>query len=338
MNKINNENILKIKKSYIIKMIIGLIIFVGSFIIFCFGVTNTINSKGKAEHLNEVILLNENKIGKKVYLNISGISSSIAKYGKSTNAYYYAWDKEYNYIVYLKESTAKKIYNKDLEANPVRIEGTTSKISKELKNIVIKQYNSSLNDGEEKLTIDNFNSIFGDVYLNEVGSSFSRNLSYYIFGLLFLIIGMGFLLSGFIRLIRTVINIKNISKEELKKIEKDINGIESKYYDKYQLYITKKYLLLLNGRFAKVNYSDILWMYPYEQKFIIIKGTKSIKIYTSSKDYYVFATARDNKNNEKDFEELFNYIKRHNRNIKLGYSKDNIDSFKKEEEEIEVLE
>ncbi len=337
MNKIKNVNILKIKKSYLIKIIIGLIIFVGSFIIFFFGVTNTINAKGKPEHLNDVIISNENKIGKRVYLNISGISSSIAKYGKSTDAYYYAWDSDYNYIVYLKESTVKMIINKDLEANPVRIEGTTSKIEKKLMNIVIKQYNETVDDNDEKLTINNFKNIYGDVYLNEVSSSFNRIIFYYVFGTVFLIIGMGFLLSGLIKIIQTRFNLKKYSNEELKKIEKDIESIDSIYYDKYQIYLTKKYILLLNGKFVKINYSDILWMYPYEQKIIIIKGVKSIKIYTEDKNYYVFATSRNNKKNNKDFEELFNIISKHNRKIKLGYTKENIDYFN-DKEEIEVLE
>ncbi|MBO6195332.1 MAG: hypothetical protein J6O56_03175 [Bacilli bacterium] len=151
--------------NYFLPIVIGIVIS----LIFCGVLILTLNkaNNDKIEkfYLNELIKSNINKNNKKTYLSIKSISPKIATYGKN-NGYYIVSDGEYNYVVLLSNKKAKEIMNIDLYNNPVTINGISKEMNKELKEIVLEKYNSS-KDENEKISIKEYYSYFGDVYLDE---------------------------------------------------------------------------------------------------------------------------------------------------------------------------
>ncbi len=155
----------KIKVNYFLPILIGLII---SFI-FCGGLVillNRIDSKKIDKfYLNELIKSNINKNDRKTYLTIKTISPKIATNGKD-NGYYIVSDNEYNYVVLLSDQKAKELMSIDLDNNPVTINGISKDMNKELKKIVLENYNSTREENE-KISLKEYYSYFGDVYLDQ---------------------------------------------------------------------------------------------------------------------------------------------------------------------------
>ena len=128
-------------------------------------VINIQNNNKEVKYLNDIIESDNNKIGKNTYLTIKSISPKFAIDNK--NGYYFASDGEYNYVVYLNDDKAKELYNSDLEENPVKLYGVTKSTSNKVKEIAIETYNSGYDD-EEKISLKDYYSYFGDVYLDYV--------------------------------------------------------------------------------------------------------------------------------------------------------------------------
>ena len=155
----------ELRVNYFLPIFIGFVIgfiFVGLIVVG----TNKINNyKSEIYHLNSIIKRNGDKNGKNVYLKIKSISPKIATYGKN-NGYYIVSDGNYNYIVLLTNKKASEIINMDLENNPITINGISKEMNKKLKNIVLEKYNSS-SEVDEKISLKEYYSYFGDVYLDQ---------------------------------------------------------------------------------------------------------------------------------------------------------------------------
>ena len=125
---------------------------------------NITDNKVDKVHLNDLIKSNIHKIDKRTYLKVKTISPIIAK--ESNKGYYIVSDGDYNYIVLLSNKKAKELMNMDLEKNPVTIYGVSREMNNKLKQIVIEKYNFSKDDNE-KISLKEYYSYFGDVYLDE---------------------------------------------------------------------------------------------------------------------------------------------------------------------------
>ncbi len=153
------------KDNYILPLFIGLfivLVFGGLFLTTMMDINASIN---KRTYLNKIIESNNQKEGKKAYLKIKSISPMFAK-GNNKKGYYFVSDGDYNYIVLLDKKTAKKLVDSDLENNPVLIEGITKKTSSSLKEIALESYNVGYEE-HEKITVKDYSSYFGDVYLEQ---------------------------------------------------------------------------------------------------------------------------------------------------------------------------
>lgn len=60
-----------------------------------------------------------------------------------------------------------------------------------------------------------------------------------------------------------------------------MNSEEAFYYTKLKLYLTKDYIVNINGAFKAIKYSDILWMYFFEQRVNGMKTNQAIKVFTN---------------------------------------------------------
>ena len=131
-------------------------------------------------YLNDIIENKNNEIDALGYLEISEEPYSIAKYEYDNNhAFYIVFDGRYYYITYLSDELYEILNTDNLKEKKIKIYGTTALIPDEVRKIAIDAYNQGL-DEENQISIDEFESYFGEVYLNNVSLTISNNSYYYL--------------------------------------------------------------------------------------------------------------------------------------------------------------
>ena len=335
--KFKNKQVLDVMKSYKRLMIAGLVLI--SLAILLFGSLAFKNKfefliiKNKEENNNKYIdSVKDNNYEEEVYLNVSWLSDRITAYDNPINGYYYVFDGEYYYIVYLSKQKAKELYAEDLKNDPVKIIGIPSRIPNHIKKFAIEYYNNSLEEGKEKLTEQTFNQVFGNVYLDQTKSiSTISNISD---DYIAIVIGVGALLI-IISLILTpvgtifLLSIKKISDADIQILDSEMNNSNSKFYDKVNVYLTPNYLIILDWKMSYYKYSDILWMYSHEDSYNGIRVDKAIEMLTKDAKTTIFAnTLFLTKNQKSVYDEIWNTIASKNPDIMLGYTNENITYFK----------
>lgn len=326
--KFTNKNILAIKKRGRITTIIGVVLIILSIVLISLSANQNEKDEQNIKYLNELIESNDRKTGEKAYLNINWLSSKFAVYNDTTDAYYFAYDGDYYYIIYMTESKASELLNMDLENNPVEITGVTRSISDDVRDIAIEDYNSELEDNEEALTTSNFYNIFGDIYLDQTSTYSTTTDMYSAFGILIFFFGLITTLVGIISSISVSSRMKKISDVDIQILESEMNNSESFYYDKVKLYLTPNYIIMVDGRLLYYKYSDILWMYSYESRYNGFRTNKAIKILTNDAKTSMFAnTPLATKQGKAIYDEIWDTIVSKNPNMKLGYTTENIKYF-----------
>ena len=335
MENFTNEIILKNRRKCKLLIVWGVILLLISLCVFYLAIKQDEKDTENMVYLNDAIENHTGEVGGKAYLTIKGLSSAFAVNDDTTNAYYFATDGDYYYILFLKKETYLELKNKDLENSPEKLVGIIERTSEEIKKIAIDDYNSGLSEEAPKLTLLNFNNYFGEYYLNETISYSDTTSIYNVITFLFSITGLSLLFVGIFRTVNFNSNMKKINPMEISLIESEMNSSEAFYYNKLKLYLTKNYLIILNGNFIVYKYSDILWMYPFEQKYYGATVSKAIKIFTVDGKTTMFANISiQNKTQKQTYEEIWETILNKNSNIKLGYTKENIAYFKEVSKEI----
>lgn len=330
--KFKNKHILDIKKRSKRTSIIGVIIIIISFVFFYLSSVQDEKDNENIKCLNDI----SQKTGEMTYLNISGLSSEFAVYDDTTDAFYYAYDGTYYSIVFLDKEKATELLNMDLKSNPVKITGIRKSIPDDVKKIIIEDYNSALErgefqveEGEEKLTNDNFYKFFGNAYLDQTQSTSTSSNIYLVVGILTFFTGFITAIVGLITSISISSRMKKISDVDVQMLEREMSNNESFYYDKAKVYLTPNYLIILDGRLLYYKYSDILWMYSYEYRYKGMRTVKAIKILTKDAKTSMFANLPlATKTQKAIYDEIWNAIAGKNPNIKLGYSSENVKYFK----------
>lgn len=151
----------KINKKTILVHLLSIFLFV---VIVSLSIVIINKNNNKVEYLNDIIESNDYKENKNTYLTVKSISQKFAKHKK--NAYYFASDGKYNYVVYLDKEEADKLFKSDLESKPVKLYGVTKNTSNKVKELAIDTYN--IDNEDNKITIEDYYSYFGDVYLDSV--------------------------------------------------------------------------------------------------------------------------------------------------------------------------
>ena len=326
MNRIVNEKLKKISSSNKKWLIIGVALVLISIVFFYLGSTQDSKDTENIVYLNELIEGSGKKTGKKAYLNIKYLSPKVVVYDDTTDAYYYAFDGSYYYLVYMKEKDANVLLNKDLENNPEKLVGSSKSIPNDVTKIALEAYNKYFRaEDQEEVSLAKSYEVFGDVYLDTTDTFSAMASVYMIFGVTGFISGLGFLIVVLIYTLKFKKDISSLSDDQLESIQREMAEFNTKYYCGNRLCLTNNNLVMLNGRFKFYNYKDIIWIYPHEQYYNGIRTNKSIMIGCSDGKLYSIANMSVATKSQKEmYEEIWNEIISKNMNIKIGYLPENI--------------
>jgi hypothetical protein len=310
MLKGNNKGIFI---SFII-FIIGVILIIAGFLI------DDSNSKtpkdygtlisNKQDNTNEYVKVN---IGYLPYL----FATSEDEYGEKN--YYIIFDTEgFPYIARLTDVTYNVIkvkYDNDEEIS-YEIEGYLFKQEEKLKELAMDAHKELFTDS--LISEANYEMYFGKSYLDETMTPSSDIVS------IMIGIGVGTSILGFaIFIVFIVYKIrfkKNIKKYDKYELESELLSSDALYFKKENICLTNKYIISTLKGLDVIKYEDILWAY-YENRNLnysnigkyLIVGLKNKKLIELA---YSF-------NDEEVLIEIMNKIKMKNKDILIGYSKEN---------------
>lgn len=329
MNRIVNLKLKKIISANKRWLFIGIALILISFVFFYLGTTQDSNDSKNIVYLNELIEGNGTKTGKKAYLTVKYLSPKVVVYDDTTDAYYYAFDGTYYYLVYMKEKDANVLLNKNLENSPEKLIGSTKSIPSDVSKIAVDAYNQYFkSDDKASVAYENAYDIFGDVYLDTTDTFSAMASVYMFFGVFMFIGGIGFVIVGLILTLKFKKDISSMSADQLESIQREMDDANTKYFCNDRLCLTVNNLIMLNGKFKFYNYRDIIWIYPHEQYYNGIRTSKSIMIGCSDGKVYPIANMAVATKNQKDMYDLvWNEIISKNMNIKIGYVPENISYF-----------
>ena len=152
-------------------------------------------------YLNDIIENKNNEVDALGYLEITQEPYSIAKYEYDDNhAFYIVFDGRYYYIAYLSDEVYEALNTENLNDNSIKIYGTTASTPNEVREIAIDAYNEGL-DEENQISLDDFESYFGTVYLNNTSLCIA-NYSYYYLSLIPITISFAFLIIFIIKILK----------------------------------------------------------------------------------------------------------------------------------------
>ena len=329
MKKLKNENIKKEQNLMIRNIVIFFIILIISFACKLWEIQ--INKKADSEITDLETIINQgtNNDDKRAYLHINVEPFKFATSDGSNRSYYIVTAENYLYIAYMNDTEYEKIKNDENLVNSITIDGVTSIIPDDIKNIEIEVYNEGLED-EYKIDDDSkFYSYFGNVYLDTTTKETSNAfLAKCLFIILAAIGGIGIVIATY-RYISFNKAMEKMDSIKFKELEEEINKPDAFYYEKAHLYLTDKYIVNFNGKFVVLDYNDIIWAYTYEQRRNGIKTLQAIKVMNKEGKTYLIATMSGWTKAEKEtYNEIWNTITSKNTNMLVGYTKENIKEIK----------
>lgn len=331
MNVIHNEKIMKARNANKVLMIVGIILIIVSLVFFYFAFTRNSSDEKNVKYFNDYIEHDGDRVGARTYLDVKYLSESVVVYDDTTDAYYFASDGTYTYMVYLKRNYAEKILaRKDLDKNPERIAGITKKIGSDVQKIAIDVYNQYfIEENDEKVTNYTFYKIFGDLYLDST-ETFSTAVSGFLFGGIFFF-GFGLILSivGFVFVKRFNKNINNIPTDEFNRIENEMGSPDCEFYYGNKVVLTKSFLIMMDNKFAYYKYDDIIWIYRVEHKTNGIHTADAINLcLKDGKSYQICYSGIGSSKQRAQYDAVWNKLVGNNPNIIIGYTPDNIRKYK----------
>ena len=249
------------------------------------------------------------------------------------NKYYLIMDQDNHlYIVYMDRKMFNELNIDNIKDNPIKVLGITKSIPNDIKEIAIKSYNELMND--EYLNKENFQKYVGYMYLDTTIKLNDSELYYIGAGLT----GFFFLLTFIIYLIIVIKNKKmfnSISNELLANIDAELSQMANSKYSKMNFFMLNDYIVDFNNNIVIVKYSDILWAYPFEQRYNGLLINKYIKIIDNkNKTYQVASTKVLDKNKDETLEDILNKLKEKNNDIIIGFNKENKKKIKEKVKEL----
>ena len=326
MKNLNAEAFKKSTKKNIKLLIVGLILLVLTILLIYLGVKNENKPLPEPYNLSTLVENKQFEEDNYAYLDVAIKPYLFAVYetdGKEEDAkYYLVMDKENHlYIIYMKEDMYNKLNVDSIKNNPIRIYGLTKRIKNDIKDLAISSYNELME--KEYLTKDNFKDWIGIVYLDtksEVNDSSLYYLGAFLSGFFFVIITITYV----VIIIKNKKTFKNISNEELAKIDSEISQMSNSEYANMKFYLLKDYVVDLTNNIVIVKYSDIIWAYPFEQRYNGLLVNKCIKLVDkNNKMYDVSNTKVLNKNKDEVIQEILRKLQEKNSEIILGFTNEN---------------
>lgn len=320
-----NKAVEKERKKQKIFLWVGILSVIIMAIFMFYGNKKVDESEQNKDTMHNVIIKEkeDERTGKKAYLNVHTTPYKFAVYNDTTDAYYFVMDDKYMYVAYMTTADYNMLNKENIETNPVKVEGVTEKTPDDIKKLAIDAYNEAMENEEDKLTINDFDNYFGSIYLDMTPSNDSIGGFYYCMGFIFGVLGIFMFIIFIIYNIRFKKGIKKLDSNEIMKIDMEMNDPEAFYYEKAHLYLTKNYIVNFAGTFNVTYYKDIIWMYPFITRTNGIKTSQSIMVVTKDgKRKNVADIDCFTKGKKEIFDEIFNTIASKNDKIIIGYDKE----------------
>lgn len=304
---------------------IQMVLYVGLFILFI-GVILFGYSIYKADSVTKTpmyeLIANNQEENLYGYIDIDSEPYEFAYYEDDPNHVYFVTDENRIYIAQMSSETYEKIKN---ATYPIRVEGSTVFADDSLKEVAIESYNEIMEEEEYMLSLEDFDSVFGSIYLNLETTPLTTNDIILVVGFMLGIIGLIVVIVGVFQQVRYKKQLKKLSLEEKIKIQKELQDEKTSfYYEKAQVYLTENYILNLAHVFEAIPYKDVLWIYPYELRYYGFKTAQSIYLITKDgKKHIIASMSVVTKSSKEAMEEIYQTILKKNPKILNGFTKEN---------------
>ena len=237
------------------------------------------------------------------------------------------FDGRYFYIAYISNEVYERLDVEGLEENPLTIYGTTTNTPEELKQIALDAYNEGLEE-EDQITKDDFNSYFGEIYLNNVSLK-KLNSTFFIISLIPFILSLIFLILFITKKIKTKKTLNKLTEEELEKLESEIDDDRTKHYEKYHLILTENYIISFNQGLVLLKYNELIWIYEHRLKQYGITTAKNVFVMDNTgKRYNILTVDGINKKANQILKEVITIVSNKKEKILIGFNKKNEEEIK----------
>ena len=307
-------------------LLIGILLFVGTILLVYLGMENEKKELPEPVSLNSLISEEKKDIDVYTYIDVNIEPYLFAVYeenGQEEDAkYYLAMDKNnYLYILYMNEEKLSEFKVDTIEENPIRVTGITKKIPSDIKELAISSYNELME--EEYLTQENFKDYIGYLYLDMETPINDSSLYYtgaFLTGLFFLLVFVTYI----VIVIKNKKTMNEISPEEFAKIDAELSQMATSEYSNMKFYLLKDYIVDFNNNIVILKYEDILWAYPFEQRYNGLLINKYIKLTTKKNKVVGVASSKLlDKNKDEILQDILRKLKEKNKDIILGFNKEN---------------
>lgn len=257
-----------------------------------------------------------------VELTITDKPYSFALYDNDYgHKYYFLYDDEYSYVGYLSTKEADRLAKIDLKKEKVTLKGTTKKIPTDIKNIGISVYKKWY--GNDAFKDASFDDYFGKIYIDTVTPLRDASLQY-VFLLISVVLAIIFVVIYLLNNKKTTKVMSKFTQNELDDVCKEVEAEGVMALEKEAMYFTEKYIVNVSSGLDIIKYSDIVWAYPYELRQHGITTAKSIVLYTNDRTKHMLSNFNAmSKKSKKVFDEIFTLIIEKNKNILVGFTKEN---------------
>lgn len=322
MEKFTNTNILKEKKRLTKNILIAFLVLAVGVAMGVWAYYTVQDAYASAKPLNDIIMEEGEQEDKMATLSVQRTPYQFAVQDGNQNSYYIVMDNKYMYIAYMSPDGYNLLNKTDIKENPIEVKGVTKLISKEIKELALEAYNEGLEE-EKQLTMADFNSYFGSVYLDMTQSDTDVAIIQEILCMLSLLFGIVMLIVFTVQKIKFSRNIKKMDEDMMEKLDDEMNSQSAFYYEKAHLYLTEHYIINFKGTFKAIEYQDVIWMYSMVYRTNGIKTQQSIKVMTKDgKTYEIAAIDVVTKAKKEIYNEIWNTIVAKNNHIILGYTKE----------------
>lgn len=276
----------------------------------------------------EEVFTEKTKAGVKASLEIFTTPINFAYYENENSAFYMVYatrDREQNLLAIIKmnENDLASFDGISLENTKV-VHGITASVPKDIASYAMDTLK------EADLSVDNFNDGFYPVYLDLTGEKTTTMGTVLTFEVIFLILSFICLITSFFGKHNYLKSLKKYSKEEIKKLDEEMNDKSSLYYESAHLYLTNKNIIDLTHSIKVIPYQDIVWLYTYEIRQKGVKTARSIILKRQNgKSLSVAYMAAIGKKNKDSYEEIFKTIAKNCPQALVGFNKENETKYKK---------
>ena len=315
MNEKELKKIFKTNSKYLLTVVI---LFVVSIVMFA--MSTPIEEEESPKDYNDLIVDKQDQEGSYATVTIDSVPILFAT--NDYENYYIVMDtNNYMYLSRLTDDTYNKLekeYSTNKSIN-YTLTGYLYNAPEELQKLAMDIYNEEM--GEEIITKYNYHTYFGSTYLDETNNP-NANDTFLAIGFILIIVSIIIFIVYLVNVIKTKKTYKKYSKEELTTILQESTTIA---YPKAKIYLTSKYIISTSSGITVTKYEDLVWMYIQRRTYNFINiGTNLLGRTNNNKVVNLAVTYRNNYL----LEEIISEIEKHNKNILIGYTKENSKAYR----------